>query len=249
MKRYVFIFVALMGLLILAASTQAASIDVTLHANSLGDVTLSDGGGTYFDDWRIWGSTLGTSGNPSVSDGSPDIADEKAVATNIGDVTVSMGTRVGSADKHLFTYTDADAQDGTGATDFGSAFKLCGGSGNPVSVDLSVSDIGAAGVLHVYSGGYCCGSRLDAVIGSDDVSVSRASFDGEYADWWEIEYSGVTDTEATLDITMTTTDWYHDMQFYSAALDVTEVPEPSTLAMLVAGAFGLAWFGRRRVKK
>ena len=248
MKRYLFVFVALMGLLILTASTQAASIDVTLHANSIQDVTFSDGGGMYFDDWRIWGSTLGASGDAGISDGSPIIADEKAGATNIGDVTVSMATRVGSADKHLFTYTAADALDGTGATDFGSAFKLCG-LGSTVSVDFSVSDIGAAGVLHVYSGGYCSGQRLDAVIGSDDVSVSRASFDGEYADWWEIQYSGVTDTQSTLDITITTTDWYHDMQFYSAALDVTQVPEPSALAMLVAGAFGLAWFGRRRVKK
>ena len=156
MKRYVFIFVALMGLLILASSTQASSINVTLHANAPQNVTYSDGGGMYFDDWRIWKTIPGPSGSTGTSDGSPAIADEKAGATNIGDVIVSAGTRIGNSDKHLFTYTDADALDGTGAINVGSAFKLAGGG--IASVDFSVSDIGVAGVLRVYSGGWNSGN-------------------------------------------------------------------------------------------
>ncbi len=231
----------------LAGTTNAESIGVTLHPADPQSVTFSDADGEYFTDWRIWMSVGDDDGDGDLDDGWPAIADEKLGATNIDVVTVSQGTRAGGhSSPHAFSYADADTEDGSGATDFTRAIKLCGGQNSPVSLSFSTSGLGSAGTLYVYSGGWASANKLDATIGSVSVSAPR-SYDGsDYCDWWEIEYSGVTDPLATLDITLTTTSHYHDLQLYAAALKTA--PEPSTMAGLVGLALtgSLGYFWRRR---
>ena len=163
MRRFTSCFAVVVALLLFTGTAEAALISVTLHANSPQAVTLSDGSGEYFDDWRIW-----------LNDGgSPGIADEKKDAANIGDVSVSQGTVDGGAQSpHTFSYTDDDTQDGTGATDFSDALKLIGGQSTVVSLSFSVSDIAPAGTLNVYSAGWAGACRLDAAIGEDSDSAS-----------------------------------------------------------------------------
>ena len=241
-------FVVVIVFLLLAGTTEATVIDVTLHADSPQTVTLSDGSGEYFDDWRIWESVGHTTS--SSDDGSPGIADEKKDATNIDDLGVSQGTRPGGGTStHSFSYTAADAESGTGATDLVAAVKLAGG-GTPVNFSLSASDIGAAGTLYLYTGGYISSYRLDAAIGSDSDFETRSQSSDEFSDLWEVQYSGVTNALDTLDITITNTGGYNDLQFYAAALNVTQpIPEPSTIVLLCTGAAGLlvcVWRKRRR---
>ena len=235
-------FAVVIVFLLLAGTTEATVIDVSVtqydKPSSPPAVTLSDGSGEYYDDWRIWEDVSG----------SPGIADEKKDAINIGDLSVSKDTQSGGGTiPHHFSYTAADAESGTSATDLVAAVKLVGGSGTSVTFSLSASDIGAAGTLYVYTGGYHSSYGLVAAIGSDSDSETRSYFTDEFNDLWEVQYSGVTDPDDTLDITITSTSGYNDVQFSAAALSV--VPEPSAIVLLCTGAVGLlvcVWRRRRR---
>ena len=218
---------------IVTATTQAATVTITLHSSDPENVTFSDGGGDYYDDWRIWN---GAGGTGSV------VFDEKVSASNIGDLGLNRDTRDTSSTDHLFNYTSADAQSGSGGTNVGSNLMLePAGAGSP-TVTLSASNIGSSGTFYLYSGGWNSGHSLLAEIGSDSDTESRSFYSNEFSDWWEVEYSGATAGD-TLDITLQTTIG-SDLKFNAAALNV--VPEPSTLLMASMGLFGLAYYGWRR---
>ena len=73
--------------LLLGGAAQAAIVGVTVHT-AVSDphvVTFSDGGGAYYDDWRIWKDNGGT----------PAIYDEKKNAAHISDVSVSQASATG----------------------------------------------------------------------------------------------------------------------------------------------------------
>lgn len=237
MKLSTSLSIGLVTYLLLTSATQAALLNVTLHTSDPQSVVFSDVSGEYFTDWRIWEN----------NGGSPAIADEKNYgASNIGNVTVSQGTRDGGGG-HDFSYTDADAADGSGATNFSSAIKLASDHTVPVWASFSTSGLGTEGTLYVYSGGWASAQRLDVVLGTDTTSVNRPYSGSSYSDWWEIEYSGVTNPLASLDVTLTTTSDWHDLQLHAAAL---AVPEPSTCVLAAMGLFAIglcAWRRRRPV--
>lgn len=233
MKASLTVVTALATYLLVTSATQAALLNVTLHTSDPQSVTFSDVSGEYFTDWRIWENNGGL----------PAVADEKNYgASNIGDVTVSQGTRDGGG-VHDFSYTDADTADGSGATNFSSAIKLASDHTVPVWVSFSTTGLGSEGTLFVYSGGWASAQRLDVVLGTDTASVNRPYSGSSYSDWWEIEYSGVTNPLASLDVTLSTTSEWHDLQLYAAAL---AIPEPSTYLMATMGLVAVGLFGWRQ---
>ncbi len=221
--------VCLAAMLFLAAPSLGATIDMTgkiFDRRSSVDLTSVDVNGDGINtDWRAWdGSTL------------PGVFDEKAGASNIGDVTINGIT---SAQEEWWdhTWTAVDAESGMGQNDIRTGVKITKSS-DMLDITGSVSDIGGAGTLFVYTGGWQENIMLDFTIGSDSQSL-WIDTEIKGAVLFQVDYSGVTDPAATIDYKVWGTK-KKDVKWNAVLLDVTApVPEPMSLALLAIGSFSL----------
>lgn len=228
MSRSVSKIVAASAVLLLVAHAAPAAV-ITLSAEYAGERGYGQANLTTEDidfdgvntDWRVWDGGDGA------------LFDEKAGADSIGDVTIN-GNTSNQEEWWDFTWDASDAASGVGQTDIRTGVKVTSANGM-LDIAGSVADIGGAGTLFVYTGGWEEKLRLEVEIdgASDAIDIDNGSGGNvKGAVRIRVDYVGVTNPAATIDFTLFGTK-KKDVKFNGLLLDVTSVvPEPAATGLL-----------------
>jgi hypothetical protein len=183
---------------------------------SLGDLNTSATSGN-----RVGPGTISISGYASVSTGSIDTSHEFGWTNyGVGNVTITDITGNIDIDGAI------DLEDETDPGDSGNLTLTAGGNITLASLDLDLLD---TAVLNAGGDSFIVG----ALKGFDTGSPGNGELDSSGSVFYD---PGVMDNGYLSGLT------------YSLASggELAPVPEPTTLAMLLCGALGLMWFGRRK---